>query len=141
MAQREIALRARPPQVEEAVAQAGLLAGVDLVFDDEGRRFGRIQDAQFRGEYFHFAAGEFRVGFAAGARQPCAAKGHHVFRAQFLGARMRSLAQLFIENDLRDSAAVAQIDEDEIAKVAPPVHPAHQHDVLVGVGRAQVAVA
>ena len=137
MAQREIALLARTAQVEIAIVQPRLLAGVDLVLDDEGRRLGGIQDAQLGGENFHFAAGELGIGLLPQGHAP--ANGDHVFRAQLLGAGMRRYAQLLIEDDLGDSAAVAHVDEDEVAKVAPPVHPAHEHDVFIGVGRAQIA--
>ena len=47
VAQRQIALRARPPQIEIAVAQPRLFAGVDFVFHHERRRLRRVQNAQF----------------------------------------------------------------------------------------------
>jgi hypothetical protein len=52
---------------------------------------------------------------------------------------MRRFAQLLVEHYLGDAAAVAHVDEDQVAKVAPPMHPAHQHDFFIGVGRAQIA--
>ena len=60
---------------------------------------------------------------------------HHKFRAQLFGLGVRFGMQLLVENDLRDSRAVAQVDEDQLAQVAPPVDPAHQHDVFVRVRR------
>ncbi len=65
--------------------------------------------------------------------------GDHKFRAQFLGAPMRRGVQLLVENDLRQARAVAQVDEQKIAEVAPLVDPAHQHDFLVGVRGAQIS--
>ena len=47
--------------------------------------------------------------------------------------------QLFIEDDLRDSGAVAQINKDQLAQVAAAMHPAHQDHVFIGVGCAQAA--
>ncbi len=41
--------------------------------------------------------------------------------------------------DLGDAAAVAQIEEDEIAEIAPLVHPSHEHNFGAGVGGAQLA--
>ena len=37
---------------------------------------------------------------------------------------------LRIEHDLGDPIAVSQIDEDELAVIAPAIHPAHQQDIL-----------
>ena len=47
--------------------------------------------------------------------------------------------QLLVEHNLREARAVAQINEDQLAQVAPPVHPAHQHHIFVRVRRAQIA--
>jgi hypothetical protein len=46
--------------------------------------------------------------------------------------------QLFIEHDLADAGAVAEIEKDEVAVVAAAVDPAHEDDLLAGVGGAQV---
>ena len=63
----------------------------------------------------------------------------HKFRAQLFGLRVRLGMQLLIEDDLGDSGAVAQIDENQLAQIAAAMHPAHQHDVFIGVGCAQIA--
>ena len=47
--------------------------------------------------------------------------------------------EFFVENDLCDAGAVAQVEKDEIAVVAAAVDPAHQDDLLAGVGGAQCA--
>jgi len=47
--------------------------------------------------------------------------------------------ELLVENDLGDASAVAEIEEDEVAVVAAPVDPAHQHHLLAGVSGAQCA--
>jgi len=49
---------------------------------------------------------------------------------------MRLRMQLLVENDLRDSRAVAQIDKNQLAQVAPAMDPAHQDHFLVRVRRA-----
>ena len=54
-----------------------------------------------------------------------------------LGVRLGML--LLVEDDLRDAGAIAQIDENELTEVAPAVHPAHQHDVFVGIKSAEGA--
>jgi hypothetical protein len=43
------------------------------------------------------------------------------------------------DHNLRDPAAVAQVEEDEIAEIAPLVHPSHEHNLGAGVGGAQLA--
>jgi hypothetical protein len=46
-------------------------------------------------------------------------------------------SQIAIQHHLRNSSAVAQIEKDQIAMIAPPVHPAHQHHLLAGIRCAQ----
>ena len=53
-------------------------------------------------------------------------------RDDILGPRllrlgMRRRAQLVVQHHLRDAVAVAQIEKNQIAVVAPPVHPANQY--------------
>jgi hypothetical protein len=48
-------------------------------------------------------------------------------------------AHLLVHHDLGDTRPVAQIEEDQATMVAPPVHPAHQNDVLPRVFRAKLA--
>ena len=43
------------------------------------------------------------------------------------------------DHHLRDAAAVAQVEEDEIAEIAALVHPSHEHDLGTGVRGAQLA--
>jgi hypothetical protein len=52
---------------------------------------------------------------------------------------MQCRVRLAIENHLAYAAAVADIDEDKIAQVAAAVHPAHEHNVFVGIGGAECA--
>ena len=52
---------------------------------------------------------------------------------------MRRGVLFLVENNLRKARAVAQVNENQIAEVAPPVDPAHQDNIFVGVRGAQVA--
>jgi hypothetical protein len=52
---------------------------------------------------------------------------------------MRLAGYLFIEHHLRNPRPVAHVKEDEIAMIAPPVHPAHQDNVLTIVLDAELA--
>ena len=47
--------------------------------------------------------------------------------------------QLLVEDNLRDSGAIAQIDKNQLAQIASPVHPAHEDNVRIRVRRAQIA--
>ncbi len=47
--------------------------------------------------------------------------------------------RLVVKHHLRNSCAVAEVEEDQVAVVAAPVHPAHQHHLLARVGSAQRA--
>ena len=44
-----------------------------------------------------------------------------------------------VKHDLRDAAAVAQIDEHQIAEVATAVDPSHENGFFAGIGGAQCA--
>jgi hypothetical protein len=39
-----------------------------------------------------------------------------------------------VEHHLSDAAAVAQVDEDNLAQIAAPVAPSHEHNFLAGIG-------
>ena len=48
-------------------------------------------------------------------------------------------SQFLIQDDLCDAAAVADVEEDEVAVIAATIDPAHEDDLLAGVGGAEVA--
>ncbi len=50
---------------------------------------------------------------------------------------MNGRVALGVDDNLRHSGAVAQINEQQIAMVAPPVNPAHQHGLFASVRSAQ----
>src|ERR1017187_7446552 len=112
VAQLDIGVRARSPQVEIAVAQTRLFARGHVVFDRERRRLRVIQNVKSCGNHFHVAGGNFRIRFLAA--DDAAFHGHHEFRAQILGLRVRFGIVLLVKNNLRDSRAVPQIDENQL---------------------------
>ena len=124
-------------QIEIAIAQARLFVRGQFVFDHERRRLRRVQNAQLAGDDFDFAGGEIGIRFLPLHHAP--GDGDDKFRAQFLGARVRGGVLLLVEDNLRQARAVAQINKNQIAEVAPPVDPAHQDDVFVGVSGAKIA--
>jgi hypothetical protein len=48
-----------------------------------------------------------------------------------------SRIEFVIADDLRHAGAVAQIDEDNLPKIAPSVHPSHKDSFFSRVGQAQ----
>ena len=65
--------------------------------------------------------------------------GDHILVAQCLSLLVNGWVPLFVEDYLRDSAAISNIDKDKIAQVAPAADPAHEYGVFARVGRAQCA--
>jgi hypothetical protein len=88
-----------------------------------------------RGDHLHFARRNLRIRFLPAYH--AALDRDDKLRPQFLGLCMRLGMLLLVEDNLGDSRAVAQVDEDQLAQVAPFVDPAHQDHVLICVPRAQ----
>jgi hypothetical protein len=47
--------------------------------------------------------------------------------------------RFFVEDHLHDASAIAHVEEEEIAKVAPAMDPAENNDVLIRVGSTKCA--
>ena len=132
MAQAQVALHAAAPQVEIAVAQARLFAGLGLILDGEGRRLRLIQHQQRARHHFHFAGGKLRIHRSRRAHHHFPLHSHHVFAANLLRPVVHFRADGGIADDLRPARVVAQIEEDQIAQVAADIHPAGQENGLPG---------
>ncbi len=46
---------------------------------------------------------------------------------------------LLVEHDLSHAAAIANIDKNQVAKIAPPVYPSHEHGLFARISRTQSA--
>ena len=81
------------------------------------------------------------LGFSRPAprRRTCAFDRDDVLRAARRRPWRGAAPSLLVDDDLGDAGAVAQIEEDEAAVVAPAVDPAHQDDVLPCVFCAKVS--
>src|SRR5439155_3360650 len=55
---------------------------------------------------------------------------NHKFRSQRFGLAVQFSIVFGVEDDLSDAFAVAQIDKNELAVIAPAIDPAHHHDLL-----------
>ena len=137
-AQQERALHRRPAQVQVAVVQPLLLRRVDPVLDEEGRRLAPVEDLRLRDVDLHLSGGELRVHVRA-ARDHLAAHADAVLEAQLVGQLLQLLAGVFLEDDLRQAGAVAQVDEHRSPVVATVVHPAEQDHLAAGLPGGQLA--
>ena len=120
-------LHRRPAQVEVAISEPELLVGLGPVHLERRRGRGvvddQVLDADLDGTGLE--PGVLLAGQAGGDR---AFHADHVLVAQLAGAGLELGAGLGLEDDLGDAVAVAQVDEDQAAEVAPGVHPAVQDD-------------
>ncbi len=103
-----------------------------MIFDGEGRRFGVVENVQFSGDELDFAGGEFGIGFLA--LDYVALDSDDELAARLFGFGVGCGLRFFVEDDLHDAGAVAEVKEEEIAEVAAAMHPAHNDGVVAGVG-------
>ena len=120
--QAQVALHHRTAQVDNAVGQAHVFADV-FVVNLERRRSGGVQDFDFFGKDFDFAGNHFVVGCTFGTVAHAAGNAQNVFVAGGIGSGKR-FGRVGVNHDLDDAFAVAQVDKNHTAVVAPAVHPA-----------------
>ena len=139
VAQPEIALHLGAAQVDVAVLQPHFLV-LDRLFGGRERRQARVvQHPQLGGLDLDFAGRHLGIDGVRVAQAHLAHRGDHVLRPHLLALGVALGREFLVEHHLGNAAAVAQVEEDQVAVVAPPVHPAHHHHGLAGVGGAQFA--
>ena len=124
-------------QIEEAVAQPGLLGKVALGVDLQRQRLGRRFHDQGLGDQLDLAGREPGVDRLLAARHDPAGDRQHALQPDGLGLGEERV--LGLEHDLGDAVVVAQVDEQQLAVIALAVDPPGQPDLLADVGRAQLA--
>jgi hypothetical protein len=67
--------------------------------------------------------------------------GDDIFGADLFSAAMDILGDAGLENDLGHALAVAEIDEDDGAMVAPPMDPSHQNRALAVITGAELSAS
>ena len=105
-------MQARPAKIEITVAQPRFLVRGHVVLDLEWRCFRRVQNEQPRGDHFHFACRDPGIRFLPANH--AALDGHNELRAQVFGLGVSLRILLLVEDDLCDSGAVAQINENQL---------------------------
>ncbi len=128
MAHDEVVLHFRTAQVEVAVFEADLFVDVDVVFNVERRRLGRIEDAQFFAADFDSARLHLGVDRIFITHADDAAYSQDVFCTYLFCFIERNLFIIRRSDDLYDARTVAEIDEDQSAVVAAAFYPAGQDD-------------
>ena len=139
VAQANVVLHLRPAQVDVAILQAHFFVGQHGVGGREGQRLAVVQQAKLVGDDFDFAGGIVLVDGAGVAQLDVADDGDDELRAHGAGLLVHCGAGVGGDDDLGDAGAVAQVEEDEVAEVAPLVDPAHENNFRAGVGGAQLA--
>ena len=133
--QPEIALHLGAAQVDVAMLEADFFV-LDGFFGGRERRQSRvIEDAQFGGFDLDFAGRHLGIDSVLVAQAHLADGGDDVLRPHLFALRVAFGSEFFVEHNLGNAAAVAQVEEDEVAVIAAAVDPAHQHNVFAGVRR------
>ena len=139
VAQQQIVADAAAAQVEVAVFHADVIAAVGVVFDGEGRHFGRVEHREPADGYFDVAGGE--LGVLAGALNHFAVDLNHIFAAERIGLLAECRIVFRIECQLGYAVAVAQIDKRHSAKFSNALHPAAECYFGSGVRQTQLAAS
>jgi hypothetical protein len=135
----DIVLHFGTAQIEVAVLEADLFV-LDGVFGGrEGRNFGVVEDEELGGGDLDLAGFHLWVDDVGSAKADLTDGGDDVLGADVLGFGMALGRDFFVEDNLRDAVAVAQVEEDEVAVIAAAVDPAHEGDGFAGVGSAEFA--
>ena len=135
----EVAVHGRPSEVEIPVRQPRQLVDLGVVLDGERQRPGLVEDADVAHLDLDLAGGQLGVLRAGRAAADDPANREHEFAADGLGPGVSVGTAARIEDTLREPGAVAQVDEDEAAMIAPAMRPSHQRHRLPSVTAAQDA--
>ena len=136
VAQQQVALQIRPPQVEVPVFQPGGLGGGAVLHDFEGGRFRLAQHPQLAHGDFHVAGGDVRV--LRGANAHHAPRRQHVLAARGEGLVKRLTGGALVKGQLDDAGAIPQIDEYQLSQIPLPLYPAEHRDLPALVFRPEV---
>ena len=138
-AQQEAALHRLAPDVEVAVLEAeGLVDRRVGVVEVERRRLRLVEDPHGAGLELDVAGRELRVLRAGLAPLDDALERHDELGSQAAGLGVRLGGVARVDHHLRDPVPVAQVDEDQLPVVAPPVDPAGELRRRARVVRPQV---
>ena len=139
-AQLEVGHHLGTTEVQIAIAQTGVLAGLDAILDLERRGDGRIEHLGMVGQDLDLAGGELGVGglVATGAHDAVNLDGplgtHGLGDLKGIAVRM-----LGVEGELRNALTVAKVAENKTTVVAATAHPTGEGDLFAHVLAAKLA--
>ena len=132
----EITREPRAAQIEIAIRQPQIFV-VNLGVDRERQIVRAIQDMQFVWDDLDIAGRQFRIFRARHSRRNRTGDLNHVFAAQTVRLFRHRSVLLRAKDNLGQTFAIAQIDEDDAAMIARDVHPAGERDLLADVDLAK----
>ena len=127
----QVVLHFRTAQVQVAVFEADLFVDVDVVFDVERRCLRGIQDAQFFAAYFDRTGFHLVVDRISVTHADDTTDDENIFRTDLFCFFKGFFFIIRRSDDLDDTGAVAEIDEDQSAVVAAAFNPATKNDLFV----------
>ena len=133
MPEDQVFLQTRAAQVQIAIAQSRVFMGIDLVFDEEGRVFGTIQNLELEDLDLNLSCRDLFILHPLRPGLDLSMDGQHPLSAEFLAQLMDLGINFRIEDDLGDSLAVSEIDKDQSTMIAPRGDPAHEDDFFADV--------
>src|SRR5690606_23938581 len=122
----------RAAQIDEAVAQAHVLADLGMLVEHEGRRLGTVQHLEIQAQHLDSPGGHVAILGPGRTGAHAAGNLQHVLAAYLLGTR-EALLRVRVDHDLGYAVPVAHVQEDHATVVTAPVHPATEHDGLADV--------
>ena len=129
-----------PADVQIAIAEPhALIDGRIRVIDVERRRLRLGQDLEVGRLDFDGARRQLVVLGAGQTQRDGPRHGHHELGADAAGLFVGRRSVRLVDDDLSQPVAVAQVQEDQLTVVAPPVDPTRQSDDGVGIGGPQLA--
>ena len=139
MPQLDVGLHRRAPQVNVAVLQPHFFVGQRRLRGQKRRRLRLVQQQQFFRHHLDLAGRDVAVHGCGVALLDLADDRDHELGAQRGRLVVQARAALAVEHHLRDPGAVADVNENQVAEVAPAVHPSHEHGARSGIAGAQRA--
>ena len=136
-AQQDVAVDALAAQIEEAVGEPQILAGILIAVDLERQHLGRGLQLIGLDAQLDLAGRKLRIDRLGRARHEPAGEGDDAFHPhRFDLAEERARG---IDDALRDAVVIAQVDEQQIAVIALAVDPAGEAHRAAGIGKAELA--
>ncbi len=133
----DIGVHALATKIEKAIRKPDFF-GIFLVTKHRQGQLARFRQHCNAGRIdLHQAGWKFGIFAAMRPDAKLAVNAHHPLGAKRLGYPKGS--DVGINNNLRQSVVIAQIDEQQAAVVADPMHPARQTNFLANLFRAQLA--